>query len=472
MNFLVPLALIGWIPVVLVMFMLLPPRRAVIAAFLGAWLFLPMAGFAIAGLPDWTKMFATCLGVLLGTALFDADRLLSFRVRLVDTFIVLFCVSPFFTAVFNGQGFYEATSALVHRTVTWGLPYLVGRIYFYDLDGLRELAVGIVIGGLVYIPFCWVEMVLSPQLHRWVYGYHQHSFIQTMRLGGYRPMVFMQHGLMVSVWMCMTGLIGLWLWRAKSMRDVAGVPAMLLIPSLLVTAVLCRSSYAVMLLAVGLAALAATVVLRTRLVMILLLCVAPLFIAVRGSGLMSGAPLIELAQSTFGPDRAQSLAFRANNEDALSARARERWVWGWGRMGEARDVSAHGGGSSVTDSLWIITFGSNGVVGLVALLGLVLTPMVYVLRDYRIEQWTDPVIAPAVVLALVLLLYMLDHLMNGMVHPIFTLATGAICGSHVWLREQLAAARTAADLMPTAPPPRQVVEATVVPSQGGAMIIH
>ena len=42
MNLLVPVTLFGWIPVAIALFLLLPPRRAVIVAFLLAWLFLPL----------------------------------------------------------------------------------------------------------------------------------------------------------------------------------------------------------------------------------------------------------------------------------------------------------------------------------------------------------------------------------------------------------------------------------------------
>ena len=67
MGFLVPVTLFGWIPFVLFLFMVLPPRRAVITAFLLAWLFLPMAGYSIHGLPDYTKMSATAAGVVVKT---------------------------------------------------------------------------------------------------------------------------------------------------------------------------------------------------------------------------------------------------------------------------------------------------------------------------------------------------------------------------------------------------------------------
>ena len=45
----------GWIPAVLALFALFPPRRAVIISFLIAWLFLPMASFKLGGLPDYAR---------------------------------------------------------------------------------------------------------------------------------------------------------------------------------------------------------------------------------------------------------------------------------------------------------------------------------------------------------------------------------------------------------------------------------
>ena len=58
MNALVPIALLGWIAVTLALFTLLIPRRAVLASYLGAWLFLPVAGIALPGFPDYTKITA------------------------------------------------------------------------------------------------------------------------------------------------------------------------------------------------------------------------------------------------------------------------------------------------------------------------------------------------------------------------------------------------------------------------------
>ena len=49
--------------------------------------------------------------------------------------------------------------------------------------------------GLV-VPFVGI-MLISPQLHFMTYGFYQHEFTQVVRMGGYRPMVFLQHGIAV-----------------------------------------------------------------------------------------------------------------------------------------------------------------------------------------------------------------------------------------------------------------------------------
>src|SRR5436189_6460176 len=125
MSFLVPLTMFGWIPTVLALFWLLPPRRAVVAAFLIAWLFLPMAGYKLGGLPDYTKMSATCFGVLMGAALFDTDRLLMFRPKFWDLPMVLFCISPYFSSLANDLGWYDGVCAAVKQFISFGLPYVI-----------------------------------------------------------------------------------------------------------------------------------------------------------------------------------------------------------------------------------------------------------------------------------------------------------------------------------------------------------
>ena len=429
MGFLVPVTLFGWIPFVILLFVFLPPRRAVIAAFLLAWLFLPMAGYGVPGLPDYTKMSATTAGVLLGAALFDADRLLSFRPRWVDLPMLVFCTSPFITSYLNGLGIYDGCSEIVRQFVTWGLPYFIGRIYFSDLEGIRELAIGIFIGGLIYVPLCLWEVRMSPQLHRWVYGFRQHSFYQNMRDGGFRPMVFMQHGLMVAMWMGATALIGIWLWKTRTVRKVWDIPMWVLIPAMLITVYLCKSRYALLLLIVGVTALYLVSWSRLRVLVVLMLMVPPVYTYVRAHGVVSGEGMITFAKDVFNQDRADSLAYRLNNENLIAEQAMKKpWV-GWGSWGGYR-VTDEYGKDIVTDSLWIITLGKHGFIGLWALSAVLLLPMLLVCYDWRADLWTHPLVGPVVVLGMMVALYMFDHLMNGMVNPIFMLACGAVMSAH------------------------------------------
>ena len=162
MNRAVDIAMFGWIPVVLALFLFLPPRRAALAGFLIGWMFVPYAHYDIKGFPDYTKTVATCGAVLLGVTIFDFRRLISLRPRLVDLPIALFCLSAFISALSNGLGLHEGLSAAFSRAFTWGVPYTIGRLYFDDFAGLRELTIGIFTAGLVYVPFCVFELIRGP----------------------------------------------------------------------------------------------------------------------------------------------------------------------------------------------------------------------------------------------------------------------------------------------------------------------
>ena len=429
-NLFAAIALFGWVPVVALVFIALPPRRAVIAAFLGAWLFLPMTAVKLGeGIPAYDKMGATCIGVLLCVFLFDVRRLQTFRPGWIDLPMLIWCLCPMASSLSNDLGFYDGLSAVFGHLVGWGLPYFIGRAYFRDLASMRELAIGLFIGGLIYVPLCLVEIRLSPQLHRGVYGFQQQAFTQAIRWNGFRPTVFMQHGLMVGMWMCMTGLIGVWLWSSRSVRALWHVPAVYWVLALLGTAVLCKSTGAVVLLAAGLAALFVTRLVRSRVIVWGLVAAAPLYMAFRGSGLWDGATLSEWASVAIGEVQGGSLQYRMHNEDILAAKAMQRPILGWGAWGRARVYDESGRDISITDGLWIITLGNQGIVGLASLTLTMLLPAGLMLRRYPVRAWREPAVAPAIVLAVVVVLYWIDCIPNGMVNPIFMLAVGGLAGT-------------------------------------------
>jgi hypothetical protein len=250
-----------------------------------------------------------------------------------------------------------------------------------------------------------------------------------MRDGGYRPMVFMQHGLMVGMWMMATTLIGVWLWKSKTVRSVWDVPMYILVPAMILTVYLCKSRYAILLLATGVGALYLATWTKMRTVVVLLLLIPPTYMLLRTEQLITGEAMIDAARSIFSAERADSLAFRVNNEKLMAERAMENPFFGWGGWGGYR-VTGDDGKELITDSLFIITLGKAGWVGLAALTAMLLLPMLLVCYDWRIEYWSHPMVAPVIVLGMMVALYMFDHLMNGMVNPIFMLACGAVSAAH------------------------------------------
>lgn len=425
---LVAIVLMGWFPIVCILFALLPPRRAVIVGFLVAWMFLPITEYQIRFFPEYNKMTATCLGVFFATIIFDSNRFLMFRPKPVDFVVVVLCFAPFLSSIANGLGPYDGASESFTQFVVWGLPYFIGRIYFNSLQGLRELAIGIFIGGLVYVPLCLFENRFSPQLHRMIYGYYQHSISQQYRWGGWRPMVFMEHGLMVSMWMVTASLIGIWLWYGGKTKSIYSIPMFVLVPILVGTTILTKSSGAMVLFMGGLGVLVAARLLRTYLPLYALAVIPVLYIALRAPGIWQGYEVIDVVNDVFGPGRAQSMQTRIINENQLAAKAMQRPLFGWGGWGRNRVQNELGQDISITDGQWVITLGVTGLVGLSALVATILLPPLLLRWKIPKALLFHPAVAPAFVMAVILGLWMIDNLPNAMRNPIYLLMAGGLSG--------------------------------------------
>ena len=392
------IALYGYIPFALLLFALMRNRRhAVIAAYLIALQFLPMDSIKLPIL-ELSKVSACSVGVTLGILLFDFRRILTFRPRWYDIPMLAWCICPYITSIQNDLGAYDGASSMATQTLVWGVPYFVGRIYFTDLPALRELSIGIFIGAYVYIPFCLYEMKMSPQLHRMVYGHFQMDFSMSARMGGWRPMVFMQGGIALGMWMCMASMIGVWLWATKSVRQICGVPMGLLVIFLVIVSVLCRALSGVLFMMVGLSVLFWIQWLRNALPLYLLVFLAPIYMYVRASGAWDGQNLIDMAKHSFGEERAQSLETRILAENTLTAKAMDpsehdpwygfgKWSpyltyapWRVGHMVEkvnpdTKEIYRYFKDDCPTDGMWVITLGTFGLLGLISATVTILLPV-------------------------------------------------------------------------------------------------
>lgn len=436
MTPLVPLALFGFLPLVLYLFNRFPAQRAVVVSFVAGYLFLPQPGFVasyrfVQGIPPYEKISAISYCVLVAIIVFDSKRLSSFQPSWIDVPMLSWCLfCPLAAQFTNGLSPISPTTAQI---MNWGMPYFIGRIYFNDLAGLRQLAVGIFAGGIVYVPLCLLEMRIAPTLHLRVYGYHARvDFSQTMRYGGYRPTVFLEHGLWVGMWMMAATLLGIVLWRTKVIKKLWNYPINWLLLVLFVTFILVKSTGAYLYLAIAIGIWFSSRWLRTPLPMLLISLALSANLYMGATGELYKLPQVNdflIASEISNNDRSQSLAFRLGNEKILSAKARLKMAFGWGDGGGNRIYDASGKDISVTDSLWIIAFGQHGAFGLISFtVALILPSLSFAFLSYPPSTWSNSKVAPAAGLALLLILYLLDSSLNAMACPVFMLANGGLAG--------------------------------------------
>lgn len=405
-------------PVVTVLFfLLLPPRRALVATLVVGWLVLPVASVKFAGIPDFTKLTVTNLSALMGVMVFDGRTLLRFRPRWYDLPMLVWLLCPVPSSMLNGLGLYDACSQIVKHTEMWGVGYVLGRVYFGTLEGMSELLIGVMIGGVAYILPCWWEVRMSPQLHRMVYGFFPHSFLQQIRYGGYRPVVFLGHGLVVCFWMSISTVIATVYWRLGAKRKLWGAPMSWVVGLLAFTVLLCKTltGYIVVLMAWGM--IAGMRRWAGRWILILAACGPLVYIGARGAGVWRANGLLEATEAA-DTERAESLETRLVNETLLSARARQRPIFGWGGWGRNRIRNKQGEDVSITDGMWIINFGEYGLVGLAAWAAVLVLPLWRTAWAVPQRSWKHPGMAPAMAGALVVLMCFINDLPNAEVDPI------------------------------------------------------
>jgi tetratricopeptide (TPR) repeat protein len=414
-----------WLPIVVVFYIIFPPRKAMVCAFVVGWLFLPNIVFHLPAVPDYGKMTATSFAVLFAMVMFNSGKLFALRPRWYDLPIVVWCLCPFASAMLNGLGSHEGASAVLDQSVSWGIPYLIGRVYLTDLDGLVEMATGIVIGGLVYIPFCLFEMRFSPIVSTTLYGVGGWGGV---RYGGYRPSVFLQNGLELGMWMTNATLLCCLLWACGTIKTIRNIPFGQLTFALVVTTVLCRSTGALLLLITSFACLGFVKWNKRPWVIWVLMAIAPLYITTRALNIWTGDQIVAFSSSAFGADRAQSYGFRLEMERKLADKALQRPVSGWGRFDRASIFDSKGKRLTIPDGFWIITLGSMGTLGMASLVLMMLLPMGLTTLRFPAERWFDPQIGPMIGLAMILVVMMLDFLSNAQLNPIYPLLMGGVMG--------------------------------------------
>lgn len=439
------LVLLLWLPVGIWIFRRYDTRTAILITAISGTLFLPQrVRFPLPLIPDYESSTAVVYVILIGLFLYDTKWLTRLQPWWLDVPIFFWCISPLFASIRNDLGIYDGVNATFITIWQYGIPYLLGRVYFNNLENLKKLAVAIVKGGLIYVPFCIWEGLMSPQLHRQLYGYYAHSsgIRQSIRFGGYRPMVFMTHGLAVGLFMMTVTLIALWLWQSKGVREIWGFDLIYIVPVLVFTLVWCRSTGALALFLYGVIILVVAKWGKSSWPLWILIFGIIIYLYLNIQGIFDKTPVLEFANNFVPAQRIQSLEFRLDEEELLAAKAREQFWFGWGGWGRNRIYEENFYGifedTSITDSLWILAFGTRGIIGIVSITASMLLPtMVFAAFSYQVRTWFHPRVCAAAVFAVLLPLFMLDSLLNSHLTIIAWVIPGALTGLILNEEEQL-----------------------------------
>jgi len=450
-NLIAYLVLLCWPLVAWQLYTRLDPARALIWTILAGYLVLPpLTRIDFPVVPDFDKDTLPAL-----TALALSVFLLRDRVAFLPSgwlgrlLILLFVLSPFATVLTNadpipiedgdipGMRVYDSIAAVANHVI-YALPLFLGRRYLATPQAARALLAALVAAGLVYSLPMLIESRVSPQMNVWIYGFFQHDFFQTIRQGGYRPVVFLPHGLWVAMFtlMCLAAAAVFLRMGPAEARP----KQMLVFLYLAFMLVVCKSAGVV----VYAMAMVPLILLAPR--RLQLLVAALVAVVVMAYPLLRGAQLVPLDaildySRGLSAERAWSLQFRIENEEVLLARAGERPWFGWG--GYARNFPHDpitGRTLNIADGAWIIQIGTYGWLGYLAEFGLLCLPLWLLGREAVVQR--SAAFTPELAgLALIFAFNMLDLLPNGTLVPLSWLIAGALLGHAEALRAARKAAR-------------------------------
>ena len=434
------LVLGAWPFIAFALFRALPPGRALLANVFIAYLFLPPppTKFDLPLTPPLTKDTLPQIVALFAALYLYKDKFVFWpRNRLVSCALAVFVFSPVVTTLMNsdpvffgrigipGLGLKDAV-ALVMLQFFMVIPMLLAYNFLQQERDQRDLMIAFCLFGLIYSLPMLIEVRLSPQLNTWIYGFFQHSFEQMVRYGGFRPIVFLYHGL----WVAFFSMLAVSAAAVLSRSELGWNRGVALISTLYLFAVLvlCKSAgslfYALLLVPMILL-LPRALKLQIAIGIVAFAIIYPIL---KGAGVLPEEQLLQ-AIARLSEDRANSLRFRLDNENTLLARAMERPVFGWGSWGRNQILDPFSGAiTTVTDGRWVITIGQYGWVGFLSEMLLLSLPIVLFWTKTRGNEhmiWSPY----AGGLSLMLAINVLDLLPNATLTPLTWLMTGALLGN-------------------------------------------
>ncbi len=423
------LALIAWPLLILAAGAFVRPLFLVTLGIVGGYLLLPMkVVFDFPLVPPLDKAILPSVFCFLALGVFHRRALLAgaFERPEKALCLILVVVLPLFSVLFNlFPTFHTSPAPAVELKFYFTLffkygfmiaPFLLAVVVVRTGRDYRNFLWLMLIVGLGYSLFVLYEVIMSPQLHTKIYGFFPHSWAQQIRYGGFRPVVFLGHGLQVAMFVVV--VLGVALSLAKNFEDRQRKLLFFVIPYVIVLLLLCRS-VGPALLGLGLLVLwVAPDKLKgwfSRLV-VMAVFLYPILLSL---GLLPQDLLVEWIAS-FDADRAQSVWYRFKNEQDFIRVMDGNFLFGWSHP----DRFLIDG--FTLDGFWIIHFGSLGLLGFLSVFGLLSITIFRTLQNAHLFSLAERrvVIFHAVVLSVV----MLNLLPNSAMHSWTWFFAGALLG--------------------------------------------
>jgi len=364
-------ALIIWPFISLLFYKHLPIIHATFWTIVGGFLVLPVkTAIDFPFIPPLDKESIPVIAALIGCRYIKKTKIKLLPEKGFARWFVVFMIIVPLLSVANNQEYingipgltlHDAISDMVIQYLRL-LPLIIGLQIIKTYEEQLMLFKLLVVACLLYSLPILFEIRMSPQLHTWIYGFFPRSFIQQIRYDGFRPVVFIGHGLFVAMFVAVS--LGAAAILKKQKAKIRNIPPVFIVIYFMVLLVLSKTLGAFLLgitLAIFLIWMPHFLIRRISLFLIFVALFYPLL------SIMDYFPhesLIQLVDS-YDSERAGSLSFRYYHENLLLEHAQKKILFGWGGWGRSRLEG------SVTDGYWIILLGQYGLAGFVSFFGLV-----------------------------------------------------------------------------------------------------
>ena len=402
------MVLLLWPAITIALFASLGPARGLIWSVAVGYLFLPEGHVAFRPpIVRYDKPFVLAFSPFLATLIYfgkayypdyrDVNRALG--KMLLILMLMLVVVVPIGTFVTNPETLFngpvvrpgliindllaDMAELLIRFT-----PLLLAARLLVKPEHHRHLLIAILVLGFVYSFLTLFERRMAPQLNLWIYGYFPHNWLQHVRGGGYRPLVFLRHGLWLGFFLLTVFIAALALSRDKEVKLRALLPFFAL---WMLAVVFLSRNLGVVMLALVFAPVLLLLSFRMHVrIAAVLACVLLIYPSVHDAMDVPMSRFLDFV-STISEKRVQSFQTRLDNETELLERAKEKPVFGWGGWGRMLVINEEGRDRSLVDGLWIRQIGRHGWTGYIAFFGVLALPCVFAMRAARRKPVTPAI---------------------------------------------------------------------------------